>query len=142
MPTQNSQKNGLFENPTQEKPLKMLAQINKDQELAMALTEEDGLIEHYMEIKRNLSQKLSTPNQTITAKDGKIIRTSNTYFNYGNAQYLIKLGIGNPNHKYKFILDTGSTTLLLITSKCTKKACLEHKPYNPSQKSKVKETKQ
>lgn len=44
------------------------------------------------------------------------------------------MSVGKKKNTFKFILDTGSTTLLLITDKCMSKGCQEHKSYHASKK--------
>lgn len=39
------------------------------------------------------------------------------------------MGVGKPNNLFRFIVDTGSTTALLIDKECHKTACENHKQY-------------
>jgi len=50
--------------------------------------------------------------RTIYAQNGEIKREPNGYYNYSNVQYIVKFGIEKSDNLYKFMLDTGSTTLL------------------------------
>ena len=128
----------------------------------IALSDSDGLVEMVVENHRkkltlnqqkstNLAQtvdsgKIGSPKflasiktknvlangKMIIAKDGKVVRDPTHLKNYSNTQYVVKMSVGKKSKKYKFILDTGSTTLLLITSKCTREGCKEHKSYTQS----------
>ena len=42
------------------------------------------------------------------------------------------MGVGEPNNTFRFIVDTGSTTTLLIDERCQARTCQNHKKYTPS----------
>ena len=50
---------------------------------------------------------------------------------YLTFQYTIKMSVGYPENDYTFIVDTGSTTTLLIDDECQDSACNTHKKYVP-----------
>lgn len=74
--------------------------------------------------------------KTKQSKSGKIKLLHKHLLNYQNAQYVIKVRVGSRKKKFKFILDTGSTTILLITNKCKTHGCQEHRSYIPNKKAK------
>lgn len=74
--------------------------------------------------------------KTKYTKSGKIKILHKHQLNYQNAQYVLRVKVGNQKKSFKFILDTGSTTILLITSKCKSHGCQEHQPYHADRKAK------
>lgn len=83
----------------------------------------------------NLASNAFTNGKILVDKSGQIIREPNRLSNYSNSQYILRMGVGKKSKPFKFILDTGSTTLLLITNKCFSKGCLEHNSYKQGHKS-------
>lgn len=51
-------------------------------------------------------------------------------YNFCNAQYTIKIHVGQEKIPFKVILDTGSDVSLQITSKCQTKSCQQHKQWS------------
>jgi hypothetical protein len=91
--------------------------------------------------KKRGHKKRTFNGKAIIAKNGEIQRSNNTILNYENAQYVIQMGVGAKEKRFKFILDTGSTTLLLITDKCKSDGCNEHRSYHADKKAQKLEVK-
>lgn len=71
--------------------------------------------------------------RTEIAGDRKVKIQPSSMLDFDNAQYVIQISVGDKKDTYKVILDTGSTTNLLITSKCKSYGCNQHKKYYPQQ---------
>ena len=63
------------------------------------------------------------------AGDGKFEIQPSAMLDYCNAQYVIQISVGTKKDTYKVVLDTGSTTNLLLTYKCQSTGCKQHKKY-------------
>jgi hypothetical protein len=71
--------------------------------------------------------------------NGKILSQPNPLFNYANCQYILRIAVGQPQKYFKVIIDTGSTTNLLITDRCTNTGCKAHQGYRPKSLQKYRE---
>lgn len=76
-------------------------------------------------------------NERSVYENGKIVTDPVIMTNIENSQYVIKLGVGcdaETRKDFMFILDTGSTTILLVGEDCTDSGCLQHQSYKQSPK--------
>ena len=75
---------------------------------------------------------LDIESRTTLSSNGKIQSQPNPLFNYANCQYILRIAVGQPQKYFKVIIDTGSTTNLLITDRCSNAGCQAHQSYRPN----------
>lgn len=119
--------------PRHDKNIELKRQLaqKKARKVVLAQTQDSGqtLLANTRGGYRNLSI-----NEKAVIEDGKIITDPVIMTNKKNCQYMVKLAVGCSDQKqeFLFILDTGSTTILLIGQDCKSTGCLEHNIYKQS----------
>jgi len=68
---------------------------------------------------------------SIDISDNKFNLQPSDLLNFADCQYVVEISVGSRSKTFKMIVDTGSTTNLLITSKCHGGGCDQHRKYKP-----------